>query len=146
MTEQTVTPQQVGKQLNQQKVRLQQILVILENELEAIASRNGEQLVEIAKQKELQLESIRNADNTLNNESIIELIKQTPELVQLKQDVKELLLECQQKNEVCYLTAMQNQVAVEQVKNLLVGGSKNTSYNEQGQKNTYGSLGRGIKA
>jgi type II secretory pathway component PulJ len=69
MTEQTVTPQQVSKQLSQQKVRLQQVLTILENELDAIASRNGEQLVEIAKQKELQLESIRNADNALNNDS-----------------------------------------------------------------------------
>ena len=146
MTETTNSPNYVSKLLNQQKVRLQQIMTTLEHELEAIASRNSEQLVELAKQKELQLEAIRNADSVLNTDDTIELIKITPELGQLKQDVIELVETCQQKNEICYLTASQNQVAIEQVKNLLVGGSKNTTYNEQGQKNSYSSLGRGVKA
>jgi len=146
MTEQTDLAQQLTKQLNQQKVRLQQMLATLEQELEAIKLRNGESLVAISKEKELQLTAIRNADAAINTEANIELIKSTPELTQSKQEVLDLLSQCQQQNEVCYLTATQNQIAIEQVKNLLVGGSKNTTYNDQGQKNTYGSLGRGIKA
>ncbi len=146
MTEQTSTVEQVSTQLNQQKIRLQEMFAILEQELEAIKQRRGDALVELAKNKETLLTAIRQADSAINNESNIELINTTPELTQLKQEVIDLLTQCQQKNEVCYLTATQNQVAVEQVKNLLIGGSKNTTYNEQGQKSNYGSLGKGIKA
>lgn len=146
MTEQTSVAQQIAQQLNQQKARLQEMLSTLELELEAIKMRNGESLVEISNQKEQQLTAIRNADNAFNNDENIELIKSTPELIQLRQEVVELLEQCQQKNEVCYLTAAQNQIAIEQVKSLLLGGSKNTTYNEQGQKSNFGSLGKGIKA
>lgn len=146
MTEQTSVTQQIAQQLNQQKARLQKMLSTLELELEAIKQRNGESLVEISNQKEQQLTAIRNADNAFNNDENIELIKSTPELTQLRQEVVELLEQCQQKNEVCYLTAAQNQIAIEQVKSLLLGGSKNTTYNEQGQKSNFGSLGKGIKA
>lgn len=146
MTEQTSVTQQIAMQLNQQKARLQEMLSTLELELEAIKMRNGESLVEISNQKEQQLTAIRNADNAFNNDENIELIKSTPELTQLRKEVVELLEQCQQKNEVCYLTAAQNQIAIEQVKSLLLGGSKNTTYNEQGQKSNFGSLGKGIKA
>lgn len=146
MTEQTSVTQQIAMQLNQQKVRLQDMLSTLEQELEAIKQRNGESLVEISNQKEQQLTAIRNADNAFNNDKNIELIKSTPELAQTRQEVVELLEQCQQKNEVCYLTAAQNQIAIEQVKSLLLGGSKNTTYNEQGQKSNFGTLGKGIKA
>ena len=146
MTEQSDILQQLTSVLSQQKVRLEQVLVTLDKELEAIRQRSGDALIEISQQKEAQLAEIRSADAAINNDTCIELIKSTPELTQLQQEVVAIVEQCQQKNEVCYLTATQNQIAVEQVKNLLVGGSKNTTYNEQGQKNTYGSLGRGIKA
>lgn len=146
MTEQTSAPQQVAQQLNQQKARLQEMLSTLDKELEAIKLRNGESLVAISQEKEQQLVAIRNADTAINTEDNIELIKSTPELIQLKEEVVELLEQCQQKNEVCYLTAAQNQIAIEQVKSLLIGGSKNTTYNELGQKSNFGSLSKGIKA
>lgn len=146
MTEQTSETKQIAQQLNQQKARLKEMLSTLEQELEAIKLRNGESLVAISEAKEQQLTAIRTADNAINNESNIELIKSTPELIQLKHDVVELLEQCQHKNEVCYLTAAQNQIAIEQVKSLLIGGSKNSTYNELGQKSSSGSLGKGIKA
>lgn len=145
MTEQ-LDIQHVTQQLNQQKARLQQMLLTLEQELEAIKTRNGERLVEISKFKEQQLAEVRAADSAINNEQAIELINNTPQLTAIKQSIIELLEQCQQKNEVCYLTASQNQIAVEQVKNLLVGGSRSSTYNELGQKSSYGSLGKGIKA
>lgn len=146
MTDQVSAQQQVFELLNKQKAQLQRMLDTLAKELEAIKNRNGEMLLNIADEKEQQLAAIRNADTAINNESSIELIKSTPELTQTKQEVLDLLQQCQQQNEVCYLTAAQNQIAVEQVKNLLVGGSKNTTYNELGQKSSFGSLGKGIKA
>lgn len=146
MTEQNSLLSQLNKQLGQQKVRLQQMITILDDELAAIGKRDSDKILELAKQKELQLEAIRNADAALNNDNFIEQIKKTPELTQMKEEITSLLEQCQYKNEVSYLTATQNQVAIEQVKNLLIGGSKNTTYNEYGQKNSAGSLSRGIKA
>lgn len=146
MTEHISSLQQVNDLLNTQKGLLKNMLNTLDLELEAIRQRSGEALINIAQEKEQQLIAIKKADAAINNESSIELIKSTPELTQLKQEVLDLLQQCQQKNEVCYLTASQNQVAIEQVKSLLIGGSKNTTYNELGQKNSFGSLGKGIKA
>ena len=146
MTDQISDLKQVHDLLNIQKGLLKKMLTTLDSELEAIRQRNGEALIDIARDKEQQLVSIKKADSAINSEASIELIKSTPELTQLKQDVLDLLEQCQQKNEVCYLTASQNQIAIEQVKSLLIGGSKNTTYNELGQKNSFGSLGRGIKA
>lgn len=146
MTEQTSEQKQIAQLLNQQKARLKEMLSTLEQELEAIKLRNGESLVSISEMKEQQLTAIRNADTAMNNDVNIELIKSTPELIQLKHEVVELLEQCQHQNEVCYLTAAQNQIAIEQVKSLLIGGSKNTTYNELGQKSNSGSLGKGIKA
>jgi len=123
MTAQTSELNQVTQDLNQQKVRLQEMLLTLEQELEAIKLRNGESLVAISEQKEQQLTAIRNADNAINTETNIELIKSTPQLTQLKNEVIELLEQCQHQNEVCYLTAAQNQIAIEQVKSLLIGGN-----------------------
>ena len=146
MSEQEQLTVQLAKMLNQQKLRLQQMLTTLGEELEAIKQRNGELLVEVSEKKELQLEAIRNADSSFNNETSVEVINSTPDLKQMQQELNELLSKCQTQNEVCYLTATQNQITIEQVKNLLVGGSKNTTYNEQGQKNISGSLSKGLKA
>ncbi|NVK23341.1 MAG: flagellar export chaperone FlgN [Gammaproteobacteria bacterium] len=146
MAEQEQKNVQLAKLLNQQKLRLQQMLSLLGEELEAIKVRNGELLVQLIEKKELQLEAIRNADSAFNNDASIDVINHTPELKDLQREINELLEQCQTQNEVCYLAATQNQVAVEQVKNLLIGGSKNTTYNEKGLKSSSGSLSRGLKA
>lgn len=146
MSENNQQSAQLSKLLNQQKRRLQQMLTTLANELDAIKNRNGTLMVEISEQKQLQLEAIRNADAQFNNEETTQLIESDLELQQLKQELTDLLEQCQTQNEVCYLTATQNQIAVEQVKNLLVGGTKNTTYNDKGQTKSAGTLGKGIKA
>ena len=137
---------QVTKQVTNQKSRLQQLLAILNEELEAVKTRNGAVILEISKKKELQLEAIKNADALLNKEKYVEVVKTTPLISSIKSEVTDLLLQCQHLNEVIYLTATQNQIVIEQVKELLLGGSKNTTYNAYGQKNSNSSLGPGLKA
>jgi len=137
---------QVTKQFTSQKLRLQQLLVILNDELEAVKTRNGAVILDISKKKELQLEAIRNADALLNKEKYVEVVKTTPLISSIKSEVTDLLLQCQHLNEVIYLTATQNQIVIEQVKQLLIGGSKNTTYNAYGQKNSSPSLSSGVKA
>jgi flagella synthesis protein FlgN len=136
----------VTKLLGQQKIRLQQMLDLLAEELNAVKDRNGEQMLAITKKKEIQLQAIRNADELLNQQDVIQLVAETNELGQLKSDVLALVKECQTKNEVIYLTATQNQIAIEQVKSLLLGGSKNATYDSKGIKHTKSTLGAGIKA
>ena len=146
MNDQNQPVEHLAKLLNQQKLRLQQVLATLAEELDAIKYRNGTLMIEISEKKQLQLEAIKNADAHFSDDDSINIIKTSPQLTQLKNDITELLVQCQTQNEICYLTASQNQMAVEQVKNLLVGGSKSTTYNEQGLKNSAGSLSKGIKA
>lgn len=137
---------QVTKQFTTQKLRMQQMLSILDEELEAVKNRDGNLILDISKKKELQLEAITSADTQLNKEKYVEIIKTTPLLSTIKSEINDLLLQCQHFNEVIYLTATQNQIAIEQVKQLLIGGSKNTTYNAHGQKNSNSSIGPGLKA
>lgn len=130
----------------QQKARLQDMLSVLEEELEAVRIRDGKKLVEVSKNKETLLNDIKKADNQFNNENTIQTISSTPDLIQLKGEITAVLEECQQKNEVIYLAATQNQIAVEEVKRLLIGGSKNTTYDAYGQKQNSNRLGKSIKA
>jgi flagellar biosynthesis/type III secretory pathway chaperone len=138
--------QQLSKLLSNQKVRLQQMLNLLGEELLAVKDRNGTAILEVSNKKELQLEAIRNADKQLSTNNAKELISTTPALAEIRDEIVELLEQCQTQNEVIYLAASQNQIAVEQVKSLLIGGSKNTTYDQHGQKRSSGNLGSGIKA
>ena len=146
MTEQNDLLTQVTKQFKTQKLRLEQMLNTLNDELEAVKNRDGNLILEISKKKELQLEAITNADKLLNNEKYVEIINTTPLFSTIKNEINDLLLQCKHTNEVIYLTATQNQITIEKVKQLLIGGSKNPTYNAYGQKNSNSSIGTSIKA
>lgn len=146
MTEQNDLLTQVTKQFNTQKLRLEQMQNTLNDELEAVKNRDGNLILEISKKKELQLEAITNADKLLNNEKYVEIINTTPLFSTIKNEINDLLLQCKHTNEVIYLTATQNQITIEKVKQLLIGGSKNPTYNAYGQKNSTSSIGTSIKA
>ena len=122
------------------------MLALLEEELGAVQAREGKRLVDVAKQKEALLNQITAQDGQFADEANSALIASNPELKALRDEITQLLKDCQQKNEVVYLSATQNQVAIEEVKRLLIGGSKNTTYDAYGQKRSGGQLGKGIKA
>lgn len=136
----------VHKQLQQQITRLKQIQTIMEQELIAIRDRNGDKLLEVAQQKELQLTAIRNADAQFQNDGAKAILQSDDKAQSLRSEIETLLHACQQQNEINYLTATQNQIAIEQVKGLLLGGTKNTTYDAYGKKHFNKSLGTGIKA
>jgi len=125
---------------------MENMLVMLERELNAIKDRDGVALTEVATDKEALLQAIVNVDNQINNPQFTELFKQDEKLSALKDEIVEMLNTCQQKNEVIYLAATQNQVAVDQVRRMLVGGSKNTTYDSYGQKQSGSIMNKGIKA
>lgn len=146
MAEQPETITHLKNVLVQQRLNLTNMLGLLELELDAVKNRDGEKLLQVAQQKEALLNDITEIDNTCNQEQFIPFLTDTPELVALREEINASLADCQQKNEVVYLTATQTQVAVEEVRRLLIGGSRNATYDAYGQKKGGGSLGKGIKA
>jgi len=132
--------------LFQQIKNLQNMQVLLDEELKAVKDRNGEALLAVSAKKEQLLKSIKQVDAQCSGEAQIQFISQHSDLTEIKEDISSLLVECQTKNEVVYLSATQNQVAIDEVKRLLIGGSKNTTYDAYGKKQSGGSLGKGIKA
>jgi len=91
MTEQNDLLTQVTKQFKTQKLRLEQMLNTLNDELEAVKNRDGNLILEISKKKELQLEAITNADKLLNNEKYVEIINTTPLFSTIKNEINDLL-------------------------------------------------------
>lgn len=132
--------------LQEQTQLLVQLKSVLAEELDAIKSRAGEKLIEIANQKEALLKKVVETDQSIAGTPNVEALTTEPELIKAKDVVNDLLKECQTQNEVIYLTAKQNEVAIDQVKSLLLGGSKNATYDAYGQKKSGPSLTKGIKA
>ena len=145
MTEQSQY-QSLQALLSQQTQLLKDMQALLALELEAVKTRNGDKIIEIAQQKEALLKKVVETDNTIAKSPNVEALKTEPTLVEAKQIITQLLEECQTQNEVIYLTAKQNEVAIDQVKMLLLGGSKNSTYDAYGQKKSGPTLTKGIKA
>lgn len=146
MTEQPEIITHLKNALIQQRLNFKSMMEILESELQAVQTRNGDKLLEVASKKESLLNEIDKLDKSFNTEQFLPFLKENDELVALREEIKDALTDCQQKNEVVYLTATQTQVAIEDVKRLLIGGSRNATYDAYGQKSSGGSLGKGIKA
>lgn len=132
--------------LNTQLNTLNQLKTLLDKELDAVKNRDGSVLVELSKEKESQLVAIQQVDQQISNHPESANIETNDAQRSIKDSITELLEECQTQNEVIYLTAKQNEVVIEQVKQLLIGGSKNTTYDAYGQKRSGPSLTKGIKA
>lgn len=132
--------------LTQQLQHFSDMTLLLDQELDAVKTRSGEKLTNVAKQKEILLQQIRDLDQQIGKENYLKFIDEQTELKTLRQTISDKLIACQQQNEVVYLAATQTATAVEDVKRLLIGGSKNTTYDAYGQKQSAGRLGKGIKA
>ncbi|MCF6145507.1 flagella synthesis protein FlgN [Pseudoalteromonas mariniglutinosa NCIMB 1770] len=104
---------------------------ILDDELTAIASRRGEGLKDIAKQKLTFLSKVQTLDKELkallaNNES------ESEEVSDLIGDVRKLLESCKKKNDVNAHAAHQAQLTVKQLKDILIGVPTSTTYDQGG--------------
>lgn len=146
MTNEQTNISSIDALLNTQLSTLNQLKSLLDKELEAVKNRNGSVLVELSKEKETLLVAIQQNDQQISSHPEAVNIEKNDTQNSVKSSITELLEECQTQNEVIYLTAKQNEVVIEQVKQLLIGGSKNTTYDAYGQKRSGPSLTKGIKA
>ena len=146
MTNEQTNMSSIDALLNTQLTTLNQLKTLLDKELDAVKNRNGGVLVELSKEKESLLGAIQQIDQQISSHPEAANIESNESQNSVRNSITELLEECQTQNEVIYLTAKQNEVVIEQVKQLLIGGSKNTTYDAYGQKRSGPSLTKGIKA
>lgn len=104
---------------------------ILDDELTAIASRRGEGLKNLAKQKITFLSQIQTLDKELK--ALIENnAEPTEEVTDLISDVRKLLETCKNKNDINAHAAHHAQLSVKQLKDILIGVPTSTTYDQGG--------------
>ncbi len=132
--------------LNQQLTALNSIQEIIAKELESVKNRDGDALLAAAADKGPLLEKVTELDLQIGSHPELPSLKTNPELVALQEQITASLEICQTQNEVVYLTAKQTEISIDQVKNIILGGSKNGTYDAYGQKKSGAFLTQGIKA
>ena len=83
--------------LIQQRLNFKTLMEILESELDAVKNRNGDKLLEVASKKEALLSEINKIDQSCNTEQFLPYLKENQELAELRAEINEALVQCQQK-------------------------------------------------
>ncbi|MFC3031861.1 flagellar export chaperone FlgN [Pseudoalteromonas fenneropenaei] len=131
--------------LNQQAEQLDELALLLDEELNSLASRNGDGLKDLARNKLNLLNAIQRLDKeiaafsaeVLNSEEITASIAA----------IRKKLADCQQKNEVNAHAARQAHLSVQQLKSILIGAPTSVTYDQGGSVVTGESgLVRNLKA
>ena len=121
----------IANKLTTQLNCLQNLAELLNDELTAIASRRGEGLKEIAKQKLTYLSQIQTLDKELNT-LIISNEQQSDDIAELIKSVRKNLETCKQKNDINAHAAQQAQLSVKQLKDILIGAPTSMTYDQGG--------------
>tara|TARA_Y100000034_G_C6821685_1_gene370122 strand:+ start:329 stop:757 length:429 start_codon:yes stop_codon:yes gene_type:complete len=133
--------------LNKQLEQLSELETLLKEEREVLTKQDPKALLALTEQKEQLLISIENFDKTIGNNQQFLADKQQGLVDAQLEEVKALLMRCQELNEVNGQIINHSQVAVERVKTrLLERHSKNSmTYDAKGKKSA-GLSSIGIKA
>ena len=137
---------QVMDLLNEQKNNLAQLSNALNSELAAISSRNADNLTESSVSKLEILKKVQSVDKRLAHLGLGELIQLSAEIDELVKEVKAQLAVCQKQNDINAHAAHQTHVAVNKVKEILLGSKQSLTYDKKGATAGNSMLGKGIKA
>ncbi|MGJ8484020.1 flagellar export chaperone FlgN [Pseudoalteromonas sp. SYSU M81236] len=121
----------IASKLTQQVSCLESIAALLDDELNAIASKRGEGLKSIAQQKISLLQQIQTIDKEVQKLSVNNDSKDDDVTALIKQ-VNSLLAECKKKNDVNAHAAHQAQLSVKQLKDILIGSPSSMTYDQGG--------------
>ena len=125
-------------------------MLALENELNAeiaaISTRDADKLTESANAKLILLEKIQKKDKQLQSCSLAQMTIESEDIAALVEEIKTLLSHCQQQNEINAHAAHQTSIAVNKVKDILLGANKVLTYGKKGAAEGGSLLGKGIKA
>ena len=133
--------------LDQQQQHLDELLLLLRQELAALAKRDISALEHVTAQKAPLLEQLQHTDQQLAQQPDLAHLKQQDWFIQRVQQLDAQLDECKRQNEINQQTLEQSQLTVARLKSELLAsrGKSGLTYTSKG-KPTVDNIGKGIKA
>lgn len=116
--------------LENQIQHLNALTLLLDAELECLASKKGDGLKDIAREKLTLLNTIQKLDKEISgfNQEIFESDPIKP----LTKSVNALLLQCKKQNDVNAQAAHQAHMAVKELKDIIIGAPTSITYGQDG--------------
>lgn len=133
--------------LNQQQQHLDALLLLLRQELAALAARDIDSLEQLTAEKIKQLQLIQHTDQQLAEHVDIAQAKTQSWFSQQVNVLDGLLAQCKQQNDVNQLTLEQSQLRLAQFKHELLSsrGKAGLTYTSKGRP-AIDNMGKGVKA
>ncbi len=126
----------------------QELTDVLEQERVAIANRVSKDIEAIAKNKIVLIEQLQTTDERLRRHPEVESLSHDPELSPLVEQIRSLISDCQQANEVNGQALQRAQLSFNKLNNLMQQsqGKLGMTYTAEGQTKNVTTLGTNIKA
>ncbi|SNY55884.1 flagella synthesis protein FlgN [Arsukibacterium tuosuense] len=133
--------------LQQQQAQLDALLLLLRQELAALAARDIENLSANTAEKQSLLTEIQATDSKIAASELLQTASEEPWFKQQVAVLEQLLADCKQQNDVNQLTLEQSQLTLQRLKTELLSarGKSGLTYTNKG-KPTVDNIGKGIKA
>ncbi|WCP66371.1 flagellar export chaperone FlgN [Vibrio tubiashii] len=126
----------------------QELTDVLEQERAAIANRVSKDIEAIAKKKIVLIEQLQTTDERLRRHPEVDSLSSDPELSPLVDQIRALVSDCQQANEVNGQALQRAQLSFNKLNNLMQQsqGKLGMTYTAEGQTKNVTTLGTNIKA
>jgi flagella synthesis protein FlgN len=133
--------------LEQQQAQLDALLLLLRQELAALAARQPEQLTEIGQQKLALLQNITDTDYSISQHPDLADAKSSSWFSEYLLPLEQRLAECKNQNDINQQALEQSQLTLERFKTELLSsrGKAGLTYTNKG-KPAFDNKGKGIKA
>lgn len=143
----TLLPDSIASLLQQQQQHLDVLLLLLRQELAALANREIDTLEHVTADKINLLNQIQHIDQQLASSPELSQSKEQDEFKRQITVLDDLLAQCKQQNDINQLTLEQSQLRLAQFKHELLSsrGKSGLTYTSKGQP-AVDSKGKGIKA
>jgi len=121
---------------------------VLEQEMHAITSRQSKDIEQIANKKVTLIEQLQVTDDRIRRHPDVDSLTTDPELSPLVEQIRTLISQCQQANEVNGQALQRAQLSYNKLNNLMKQsqGKLGMTYTAEGQTKNVTTLGTNIKA
>lgn len=133
--------------LQQQQAQLDALLLLLRQELAALATRDIDTLNANTSEKQTLLSEIQATDASIAASTLLQIAQSEPWFKHHITALEKSLAECKQQNDVNQITVEQSQLTLQRLKTELLSarGKSGLTYTNKG-KPTVDNMGKGIKA
>ncbi|MGR5500739.1 flagella synthesis protein FlgN [Vibrio sp. DNB22_10_4] len=122
--------------------------LLLAEETKAIAARESSEIERIAKEKMMLVGQLQQTDKRLSEHQDVHRLTDEAPLAQKVADIKSIVLDCQQLNDINGQSLQRAQLSFNKLNNLMQQshGKIGMTYNAGGQTHTLSTLGTNLKA